>query len=131
MLQGLTTVSYWSDDVNAAKKWYGELLSIEPYFNVPNQDGSLGYSEFRVGDYQHELGIIDRQYAPSASTIVYWHVADVEVTLEKLLSMGAKTLEAPKDRGQGFITATVIDPFNNVLGIMYNPHYLQVLGSRK
>jgi hypothetical protein len=23
----------------------------------------------------------------------------------------------------------VVDPFGNVLGIMYNPHYLEVLGS--
>jgi predicted enzyme related to lactoylglutathione lyase len=101
MLQGLTTVSYWADDVNRAKQWYSELLGIEPYFNVPNQDGTLGYTEFRIGDYQHELGLIDRRYAPfdasSSGAIIYWHVADVGVTLEKLLAMGAKTLEAPKD----------------------------------
>jgi hypothetical protein len=30
----------------------------------------------------------------------------------------------------GFVTASVIDPFGNILGIMYNPHYVQVLGSR-
>jgi predicted enzyme related to lactoylglutathione lyase len=135
MLQGLTTVSYWADDVNKAKQWYSELLGIEPYFNVPNQDGTLGYTEFRIGDYQHELGLIDRRYAPfdasSSGVIVYWHVADVRVTLEKLLAMGAKELEAPKDRGHGFITATVIDPFGNILGIMYNPHYLQVLRGEK
>jgi hypothetical protein len=27
----------------------------------------------------------------------------------------------------GFITASVVDPFGNILGIMYNPHYLEVL----
>lgn len=135
MLQGLTTVSYWAKDVEAAKKWYSELLGVQPYFNVPNQDGSLGYTEFRIGDYQHELGLIDRRYAPSDTSsggaVIYWHVADVEVTLEKLLAMGAKTLEAPKDRGQGFITASVLDPFGNILGIMYNPHYLEILNSSK
>jgi hypothetical protein len=25
----------------------------------------------------------------------------------------------------------VVDPFGNVLGIMYNPHYLEVLGSTR
>ena len=135
MLQGLTTVSYWADDVDAAKKWYGNLLGIEPYFNVPNENGSLAYTEFRVGDYQHELGIIDRRFAPfeakASGVIVFWHVADVQATLEKLIAMGAKELEAPKDRGKGFITATVIDPFDNVLGTMYNPHYLEVLKGEK
>lgn len=136
MLRGLTTVSYWADDMSSAKKWYAKQLGIEPYFNRPNPDGSPAYAEFRIGDYQHELGLIDARYRPfdksvsgPAGATVYWHVDDVAATLEKLLAMGAKPLEAPKDRGQGFITATVLDPFGNVLGIMYNPHYLEVLGS--
>ena len=129
MLRGLTTVSFWAADLAAAKRWYAELLGIDPYFERP------GYAEFRLGDYQHELGLIDRRYAPDGSAtgpagaIVYWHVDDVPATLEKLLSMGANQLEAFKDRGKGFITASVIDPFGNILGIMYNPHYLAVLGS--
>jgi len=45
--------------------------------------------------------------------------------------MGAKQLEAPHDRRQGFITASVVDPFGNILGIMYNPHYLEVLGATR
>jgi hypothetical protein len=27
------------------------------------------------------------------------------------------------------VTAAVVDPFGNVLGVMYNPHYLEVLES--
>jgi hypothetical protein len=27
------------------------------------------------------------------------------------------------------VTAAVVDPFGNVLGVMYNPHYLEVLKS--
>ncbi len=137
MLRGLTTVSFWAADLEAAKQWYTELLGIEPYYNVPSEDGSLGYTEFRIGDYQHELGLIDSRYAPygsatgPAGAVVYWHVDDVTATLEKLLAMGAKEREAPTDRGKGFITASVVDPFGNILGIMYNPHYLEVLGATK
>lgn len=137
MLRGLTTVSFWAADLEAAKQWYTELLGIEPYFNVPSEDGSLGYTEFRIGDYQHELGLIHSRYAPAGSAtgpagaVVYWHVDDVTATLEKLLAMGAKEHEAPRDRGKGFITASVVDPFGNILGIMYNPHYLEVLGATK
>jgi hypothetical protein len=29
----------------------------------------------------------------------------------------------------GFVTASVVDPFGNVLGVMYNPHDLDVLAS--
>ena len=90
--------------------------------------------EFRLGDYQHELGLIDSRYAPDGSAtgpagaVIYWHVDDVTVTLEKLLSMGATEYQSPIDRGEGFITAAVVDPFGNILGVMYNPHYLDVLG---
>jgi predicted enzyme related to lactoylglutathione lyase len=131
MLRGLTTVSFWAADLAAAKKWYAELLGIDPYFERP------GYAEFRLGDYQHELGLIDSRYAPDpsatgpAGAVVYWHVDDLTATLEKLLSMGAKEHAAPTDRGAGFITASVVDPFGNLLGIMYNPHYLEVLGATK
>jgi hypothetical protein len=51
-------------------------------------------------------------------------------TLERLLSLGAKQLDGVRERGPGFVTASVIDPFGNVLGIMYNRHYLEVLGQR-
>jgi predicted enzyme related to lactoylglutathione lyase len=130
MVRGFATVNYWADDLEAAKEWYSELLGIEPYFERP------GYYEFRVGDYQHELGLIDSRYAPEDSVsgpggaILYWHVDDVAATLKKLLSIGAKEYEPLTRRGEaGFVTASVVDPFGNVLGVMYNPHYLEVLAS--
>jgi predicted enzyme related to lactoylglutathione lyase len=63
--------------------------------------------------------------------ITYWHVDDdVAATFERLESMGAKEYQPITPRGdQGFVTAAVIDPFGNVLGIMYNPHYLEMLQS--
>ena len=131
-LRGFTTISYWAADLEAAKRWYAELLGIEPYFQRP------GYFEFRIGDYQHELGLIDSKYAPfdisatgPAGAVMFWHVDDVNATFDRLLSMGAKQLEAPLDRGKGYITASVVDPFGNILGIMYNPHYLEVLDSAR
>jgi predicted enzyme related to lactoylglutathione lyase len=131
MLRGLTTISFWAADLAAAKQWYAELLGIEPYFERP------GYVEFRLGDYQHELGLIDSRYAPAGSAsepggaVVYWHVDDVQAAFERLLSLGAKQYEAPRERGPGFVTASVIDPFGNILGIMYNRHYLEVLEATK
>lgn len=130
-LKGLSTISFWAADLAAAKKWYTELLGVEPYFERP------GYFEFRLGDFQHELGVIDSRYAPTnsatspAGAVVYWHVDDVTAVFEKLLSMGATTYEEPIERGPGFITASVVDPFGNILGIMYNAHFLEVLGSTK
>jgi hypothetical protein len=61
---------------------------------------------------------------------MYWHVDDVKKVHERLLSLGAKELEPIVERGQGFVTASVIDPFGNVLGFMYNPHYVEILSAR-
>ena len=47
--------------------------------------------------------------------------------MERLLSLGAKEYEPVTERGAGFVTASVVDPFGNMLGVMYNPHYLDVL----
>jgi predicted enzyme related to lactoylglutathione lyase len=136
MLRGLATINYWTDDMEAAKRWYAELLGVGPYFERPGPDGRPAYAEFRIGDYQAELGLVHSSYAPHGSApgpggaVVYWHVDDIAATFEKLLSMGAKEYQPITPRGEkGFVTAAVADPFGNVLGIMYNPHYLEVLGS--
>jgi hypothetical protein len=53
----------------------------------------------------------------------------VAVALEKVKAMGANEYEPLTKRGEsGFITASVLDPFGNILGIMHNPHYLEILG---
>jgi predicted enzyme related to lactoylglutathione lyase len=136
VLRGVATISFYADDVVAAKKWYTELLGIEPYFVRP-VDGPPAYVEFRLGDYQDELGLIGSKYAPNGAAsrpggaVVYWHVDDVEAALKKVKAMGAQEYEPLTKREAGFITASVVDPFGNILGLMYNPHFLEVLGSTK
>jgi predicted enzyme related to lactoylglutathione lyase len=135
MLRGLTTVSFFAEDITAARRWYTELLGTEPYF-VREADGAPVYAEFRIGDYKHELGIIDSRFAAQdrpgtpGGAVVYWHVDDVRAVFERLVSMGATVHEKPVERGPGFVTASVVDPFGNILGIMYNQHYLEILRSR-
>src|SRR4051812_19358150 len=113
VLRGVSTVRFQASDHAAAKAWYTEFLGIEPYFKRP------GYCEFRLGDYQHELGIVDSRYlaqlgqsageiageeaatgetagmAGPSGAVVYWHVADVNATLDRLVSLGAKQHEPP------------------------------------
>ena len=136
MLRGFATISYWTDDMGAATRWYAELLGVEPYFEQPGPDGRPAYVEFRVGDHQDELGLVDRRFQPPGAAagpggvVMYWHVDDVAATFERLLSMGATEYQPITPRGdQGFVTAAVVDPFGNVLGIMHNPHYLEILAS--
>ncbi|WP_344612054.1 VOC family protein [Dactylosporangium salmoneum] len=122
-LRGMATVNYFAADWAAAKAWYTELTGIEPYFLRD------GYAEWRLGDREAELGLIDARFRPAGTpagpvgAVLYWHVDSVSEVLDRLVSMGATVHEPAQDRGHGFVTATVVDPFGNLLGVMYNPHY--------
>ncbi|MGW2625945.1 VOC family protein [Micromonospora taraxaci] len=138
-LRGFATLNIWADDVEAATAWYADLLGVEAYFTRPGPDGRLAYAEFRVGDYQAELGIIDRRYAPAGASVtgpggvvMHWHVDDLEATVDRLLALGATEYQPITPHGDGgFVTASVVDPFGNVLGVMRNPHYLDILAALK
>ena len=129
-LRGMATVSFWADDVPAAVDWYTRVLGTDPYFVRPEPPAPPMYVEFRLGDNHDELGIIDRSFAPPGSSgpggvVTYWHVDDLRGTYQRLLDEGATTYEPPTDREAGFVTAAVLDPFGNILGVMYNPNWLE------
>ncbi len=126
-LQGLTTMVLTADDVDAAVTWYAEVLGVAAYFRQP-ETGPADYAEFRIGPDEDELGIMNRAYAPgstagASASVTYWHVDDVESTLRELVSRGAQVHEPVTERGGDFVTASVIDPFGNVVGLMHSPHW--------
>jgi predicted enzyme related to lactoylglutathione lyase len=116
--QGLRTVIYPAPDLAKAKAWYSEVLGIEPYFDQPF------YVGFNVGGY--ELGLDPDAASPPGGKgggVAYWGVADVEAALRRLISLGAKERSGVQEVGEGIRVATVLDPFDNVLGIIENPHF--------
>lgn len=127
VLQGLTTMVMTADDVDAACSWYAQVIGIEPYFRQPAQ-GPAAYVEFRVGPDEDELGIMNRTYAPEGSaghgsSITYWCVGDLAEALNQLIDLGATEHTPVVHRGGGFMTASVCDPFGNVIGLMRSPHW--------
>jgi predicted enzyme related to lactoylglutathione lyase len=127
MLRGLTTVTFFATDLAAAKQWYTELLGTPPYFD------RSGYFEFRLGDTQSELGILDAKYAPHdvsatpAGAIVYWAVDDVPASLAWLEAAGCTLHDKATERGPGYVTGSATDPFGNVIGVMKNVHWEETL----
>ena len=71
-----------------------------------------------------------RAWIQAGGAVIYWHVDDVQASFERLVSMGATVHQKPAERGPGFVTASVAGPFGNILGVMYNQHYLHIRGSR-
>jgi predicted enzyme related to lactoylglutathione lyase len=134
--RGMATVNLWADDLAAARDWYSRLFGVEAYFQRPSSERPA-YVEFRIGDDEDEFGIIDRRFAPPAmqpgpgGAILHWHVDDIESTHARLLELGATAYDPITKRGDsGFITASVVDPFGNVIGIMQNPHWAALHASK-
>jgi predicted enzyme related to lactoylglutathione lyase len=127
----MTTVSYWADDVAAARDWYSQVLGIDAYFAMPPAPAAPEYVEFRVGPDEDELGIVDRRYGgppggQRGGVVLYWHVDDVAAAFARLLELGGEEFQPVTPRGdEGYVTAAVIDPFGNVFGIMQNPHWAE------
>lgn len=131
MLRGFATTTFHADDLAAAKEWYTELLGQEAYYAFPNPPEKPAYIEFRIGDDEDELGFIDRKYAPAGASntpggaVTFWHVDDLAGAVARLVERGATVYEEITERGAGFNTASVVDPFGNVLGVMNNPHWAE------
>lgn len=116
MIQGLRTAIYSAPDLEKAKAWYTRILGFGPYFDEPF------YVGFNVGGY--ELGLLpDAKATGRGGVTVYWGVADADKALEMLLATGAEVEEPVQDVGGGIRTASVLDPFGNVFGVIENPHF--------
>ncbi|HVK39111.1 MAG TPA: VOC family protein [Candidatus Kapabacteria bacterium] len=115
-LLGLRTAIYNVTDLDAARAWYAGVLGIEPYFSEPF------YVGFDVCGY--ELGLLpDGNGTGRGGVTAYWGVADAEAALARLLDLGATGDTAVQDVGGGIRTASVLDPWGNVFGIIENPHF--------
>lgn len=135
MLRGPATVNLYVDDVAAAARWYADLLGVEPYYRRDDEDGLPAYLEFRFGDRETELGLIDRRWSPfpadaaPGGVVLHWAVDDLDAAITRLTELGAQPLLPRTEHGPGFVTTSFVDPFGTVLGVMHNVHYLEQAGA--
>ncbi len=115
---GLRTAKYRAPNITQARDWYTQVLGIKPYFDEPF------YVGFNVGGF--ELGLdpdLSDGRAGEGGVSVYWGVEQIEPALQRLLTLGARPRTSVQDVGDGIRTASVFDPFDNVLGLIENPHF--------
>jgi hypothetical protein len=63
MLRGVSTMNLWAEDLPADPLVH-RTVGVDPYLIAEVGGRGSGFVEFRIGDYQHKLGIIDRRFAP-------------------------------------------------------------------
>lgn len=115
---GLRTTIYKVDDIARAKEWYAKAFLTQPYFDEPF------YVGFSIGGFELGLQPDDTCSSDKVESVVsYWGVNDINETFNRLISLGASENEKPYNVGDDLMTATVKDPFGNVIGLIYNPHF--------
>jgi predicted enzyme related to lactoylglutathione lyase len=116
MIGGLRTAAYRVGDLAAAKRFYSRAFGVQPYFDEPF------YVGFNVGGF--ELGLVPDGPGPGRGGVVaYWAVDDVAAAVARFVDAGATVEEQPHDVGGDIVTATVLDPFGNPIGLIKNPHF--------
>ena len=115
---GLRTTIYKVGNIDNAKEWYSKAFGAKPYFAEPF------YVGFNIGGY--ELGLQPEEECKvekGDSVLSYWGVKNVDEAFNHLLQLGATEHEKPQNVGGEIIVATVKDPWENIIGFIYNPEF--------
>ncbi|MES2513681.1 MAG: VOC family protein [Bacteroidota bacterium] len=115
---GLRTTIYKVGNIDNAKEWYNKAFGTKPYFDEPF------YVGFNIGGY--ELGLQPEEQTgveKGDSVLCYWGVKDVNEAYNHLLALGAIEHEKPQNVGGEIVVATVKDPWENIIGFIYNPEF--------
>jgi predicted enzyme related to lactoylglutathione lyase len=114
---GLRTTIYKVTELAKAKDWYSRAFAMKPYFDEPF------YVGFNIGGY--ELGLLPEgtSTATADNVLSYWGVDDIQKSYDQLIALGAIEHEKPTNVGGEIVTATVRDPWGNVIGIIFNPEF--------
>lgn len=115
---GLRTTIYKVGDIDKAKDWYAKAFETQPYFDEPY------YVGFNIGGY--ELGLQPEEHPTTEkieSVVSYWGVENIKEAYDRLIELGATENEKPRNVGGDLMTATLKDPFGNVIGLIYNPYF--------
>ena len=114
---GLRTTIYKVADLAKAKEWYARVFATKPYFDEPF------YVGFNIGGY--ELGLLPEgaSNVTADNVLSYWGVDNIQKSYDDLIALGATEHEKPTNVGGEIVTATVRDPWGNVIGIIFNPEF--------
>jgi predicted enzyme related to lactoylglutathione lyase len=114
MTEGVKTIIYPVKDLAQAKTLYRGLLNVEPYMDAPY------YVGFQVEG--QDIGLDPNGHSQGMTgPVAYWHVDDIEKSLQNLLDAGAETQQEVSDVGGGKLIASVKDTDGNVIGLLQAP----------
>ncbi len=108
MNEGVKTIVYPVKDIARAKSLFRDLLGVEPYADAPY------YVGFKVGN--QDIGLDPNGHKEGMT--VYYHVDDIQKSLQGLVQTGAQVQQEVKDVGGGRLIAVVKDADGNLIGLL-------------
>ena len=107
----IKTVLYPVKDLTTAKAVFGALLGTDPVADEPY------YVGYQVGEMH--IGLNPGGHAQGMTgPVAFWHVEDIQGSVDTLLSAGATVSEKPHDVGGGRQVATLADADGNPIGLI-------------
>ncbi|WP_456286013.1 VOC family protein [Microbacterium sp. JZ70] len=126
MFRGLAQLNVVADDMSAAVAWYTAVFGTPPYFIRP-EEGPAQYAEWRFGDDDDEFAVMDARFRPvlpqPGGALASLHVDDIRGEVDRLVALGASPFDPVVQRGEGWWSASVSDPFGNLIGLIQSPHW--------
>ena len=111
MTSGTKTIMFPVKDLAQAKALYDGLFGVDPDMDEPYY---VGYTV----DGQ-DVGLDPNGHAKGLTGVaVYWHVDDIEKSVERLRAAGGTVLQAITDVGGGKRIASVTDNDGNIVGVL-------------
>jgi predicted enzyme related to lactoylglutathione lyase len=108
--RSINLIVYPTQDVEAAKAFYGRFLDTEPYADSPY------YVGYRVGD--QEVGLDPNS---KLGPIAYTDSPDIKRDLQALIDAGGEVVQDVTDVAGGLLIAQVKDAAGNVVGLRQQP----------
>lgn len=114
MTAGIRTIIYPVRDLALAKALYQALLGVEPSTDAPYYVGfTIDGQDIGLDPHGHAKGM--------TGPTCYWHVRDIQQSLQLLLDAGARPEQPIQDVGGGKLIASVWDADSNLIGLIQQP----------
>jgi predicted enzyme related to lactoylglutathione lyase len=113
---GVDEVLFFVRDIQAARKWFVELLEREPYFDDPN------YCAFHLANASVGLHRSDQKTSPGvAGQVTYWRVPSIRRAIAYFESRGCRLFRGPILGVDKVWVCQLVDPFGNAWGLVERP----------
>ena len=104
-------------NIEQAKQWYAKAFDTQPYF-----DESF-YAGFNIGGYELGLSPEETPSIKGDNVFSYWGVDNIEKSYRDFVELGAREHEKPNNVGGEIMVASLYDPWDNIIGLIYNPEF--------